>query len=185
MERDTHILGQKIFRAILRAMSQPGTVVPLPGQDDELPVVRLLSALVDNEVNVAVLGTGSAQLGTTIHTRTGCHLTPALDADFIVAAEGSTEDVLLTCKKGTLDYPDEGATVIYMVRELAEQNGALQLRGPGIKDERMLDIQGLGTQEIAKLRTINSGFPLGVDAMLVTPDGQLACLPRSLKLGVM
>ena len=90
-------------------------------------------------------------------------------------------------KKGTLPYPDEGATLIAGVEALASDAQALggkpylalTLEGPGVAGKRTFFVTGLSSGLIAALQECNLEFPLGVDLILTDPDHRIACIPRS------
>jgi alpha-D-ribose 1-methylphosphonate 5-triphosphate synthase subunit PhnH len=56
------------------------------------------------------------------------------------------------------------------------------LAGPGIEDERELSVDGIDAVAVAAIQETNSLPPLGVDLVLVTPDGRFACLTRYTRL---
>ena len=184
MEVDQTICDHQIFRVILRAMSHPGKVFRLPEfTGEETAVVELLQCLLDNEVGVAVIG--EPTLARDLARRTGCRLVPCREADFIIVGNGATSKEVSDCKSGSLEYPDSGATVIYLVDGLTEGEGGIVLTGPGINGKVRLRISGLAAGELPRLRRINSHFPLGIDALFFVPrrNGRLACIPRSSQIG--
>jgi len=184
MEADQTIRDHQTFRVILSAMSHPGRVFRLPEfTSEETAVVELLQCLVDNEVGVAVVG--EPTLAQSLARRTGCRLVPSREADFIIVGNGANSAEVTDFKSGSLEYPDSGATVIYLVDGLSEGEGGIVLTGPGINDTIRLRISGLGAEELPRLRRINSHFPLGIDALFFVPrrNGRLACIPRSSQIG--
>ena len=176
MHTTTKEQGHAAFRAVLQAMSRPGTIVALPEGEAE-PAVRLLSCLLDNETGFFVLG--DPDLETRLARPSGCRPCPLAEADFIVAAHGVTGSCLAGCRRGSLEYPHTGATVVYLVRRLGGPGMAIGLAGPGIREREVLMVDGLGSGEPGILATINRDFPLGVDAILLDREGRLACIPRS------
>ena len=184
MEVDQTICDHETFRVILRAMSHPGKVFRLPEfTGEETAVVELLQCLLDNEVGVAVIG--EPTLARNLARRTGCRLVPCREADFIIIGNGANSEEVSDFKSGSLEYPDSGATVIYLVDGLSEGEGGIVLTGPGINGAVRLRISGLAAGEIPRLRRINSHFPLGIDAFFFVPrrNGRLVCIPRSSQIG--
>jgi len=170
------------FRVILQGMSHPGKVYPLP----DLPgagsaVIEILDCLMDNEVSFAVIGDNDME--TVIARHTDCRPVSAEDADYIVARNGTTRGKLVNFKRGSLEYPDTGATVLYLVEALSEDAGVI-LSGPGVNGTVCLRIAGLDLSELQLLNQVNSEFPLGVDAIFLDQGGKIACIPRSSRIGV-
>lgn len=172
--------GHQAFRAVLKAMSRPGTIVALSGDDVE-PALRLLSCLVDNDTGFAVLG--DPDLEARLARYTSGRPVALVEAEFLVAAHGVTGGCLAGCRRGSLEYPHTGATVVYLVRRLGGPGLAIGLAGPGIKGRKVLTVDGLGSGEPAILAAINRDFPLGMDAILLDREGRLACIPRSTTIG--
>jgi alpha-D-ribose 1-methylphosphonate 5-triphosphate synthase subunit PhnH len=170
------------FRVILQGMSHPGKVFPLPGlPGEESAAVEILGCLMDNEVSFAVIGDKDMETGIARHTDS--RPVSAEDADYIVAQNGTTCGKLADFKRGSLEYPDTGATILYLVEALSEATGVL-LSGPGVNGNVSLRITGLDPRELQLLRQVNSEFPLGVDAIFLDQSGNIACIPRSSRIGV-
>ena len=85
-------------------------------------------------------------------------------------------------KRGTLEAPEEGATIVYVPDTLVAPPGpdtiTLNLTGPGITDSTRLTIAGIPPAECAAWQTLID-FPLGVEIWLAAADGTLAVIPRS------
>ena len=173
------------FRIILAAMSHPGKVYRLPEfEKEETAVVELLRCLLDNEVGVAVVGDPALESDLFRHTE--CRLVSCEEADFIIIGHLADSAALTGCKVGSLEYPDGGATILYLVDGLSEGEGGIVLSGPGVDDKISLRISGLAAGELSRLQDLNSEFPLGVDAMFFVRrrNGRIACIPRSSRIGV-
>jgi len=183
MEPTTIIRQHSIFRVLLQAMSHPGKVYRLPEvTGTRQSVVAVLSSLIDNEVGCTVIG--DPELEEVIGRRTGCRSVAPADADYLVICPAAGGDHLAGCRRGSLSYPDRGATAIYLVDELEEGKGDIILSGPGVDGTARLRIQGLPTGEVHRLMAVNSEFPLGVDAVFVDDSGRVACIPRSSRIKV-
>ena len=151
--------SQTTFRALLTAMSEPGTVTDV-GQGG-LP--RILATLIDHEVRLAELG--DPAWGT---------------ADFAVIRDGSSGGRLGDLRQGSLEDPAQGATAIYELRGVGHGPLALQLTGPGVGPApRILSLDGLDPDEVAHIQRTRSRYPRGVDVIFVDREGRCACLPRS------
>jgi alpha-D-ribose 1-methylphosphonate 5-triphosphate synthase subunit PhnH len=181
---DKTIRNHTTFRVILSAMSHPGKVFRLPQFDkEETAAVELLSCLFDNEVGVAVIGDHT--LAEELNRHTGCRLVPCKEADFVVIGNLASKVDLADVKRGSLEYPNNGATLVYLVDGLSEAEGGVVLEGPGVREPIPLRISGLAAGELSRLREANSQYPLGIDAIFFVPrrNGRVACIPRSSKIG--
>lgn len=170
------------FRVILQGMSHPGKVYSLPDFSGKEPApVELLRCLMDNEASFAVIGDKDLERALAGHT--GSRPVSPASADFIIVCRGAACD-LAGCKRGSLEYPDSGATILFLVDELSEGNGGIILSGPGVAGTVSLAITGLPLSLFHRLREVNGEFPLGVDAVLLDQGGRIACIPRSSRIGV-
>ncbi len=170
------------FRVILQGMSHPGKVFPMPGLPEKgSAAVELLGCLMDNEVGFAVIG--DTDLETALVRHTDSRPVFPEDADYIIVKNGTTRGRLTNFKRGSLEYPDTGATILYLVEALSEATGVV-LSGPGVNGTVSLRITGLDPSELQLLREVNSEFPLGVDAIFLDQSGNIACIPRSSCIGV-
>lgn len=175
------------FRVVLQAMSHPGTPCQLPVQEsmtgEYAPLIQLLSCLMDNEVSFSIVGNECGSLATDLTQHTGSPRSDIGESDFVIAARGTTAGLLSRIKRGTLEYPDGGATLVYLVDEIAGDGGAEELSGPGVNGTVRPLFTGLSTAELRGLREINAEYPLGVDAVFLDTNGRIACIPRSTRIG--
>jgi alpha-D-ribose 1-methylphosphonate 5-triphosphate synthase subunit PhnH len=175
------------FRQVLHAMSHPGTVcsltVPVPINSAHATLVQLLGCLMDNEVAFSVIGDETGTLATALSLHTGSSQTDIGESDFIIATRGATDGQLSLIKRGTLEYPDKGSTLVYLVDEIVGEGGTAELSGPGIKGTVSPLFMGLAATELAGLREVNAEYPLGVDAIVLDTYGRIACIPRSTRIG--
>ncbi len=182
MDNAAIIDEHRFFRLLLKAMSHPGTIYSSAVCRQDRPMVLgLLACLVDNEVGFTVVG--DPELATVIAELTGGRQVAVAEADFLIVANGCGKDQLALLKRGSREYPDQGASLIYLIEELAEGQGGIVISGPGVSGQTALQIKGLDLDELAGLRQINSEFPLGVDAIFIDRLGQIACIPRSSRIG--
>jgi alpha-D-ribose 1-methylphosphonate 5-triphosphate synthase subunit PhnH len=175
------VLGHAVYRALLRATSRPGIPVPLPPGARDRPVLRLLEALLDGEVGFHA--PGAAALRDDVAWSTGARPVALPEADFLLFGGGSG-GALRQARRGTLEYPDRGATAVYQVRRLAPGGGGAILRGPGIRDAVAPCLEGLEPGELGLLREVNAEFPLGVDAVFLDAEARVLCIPRSTRIEV-
>ncbi|MEW5818020.1 MAG: phosphonate C-P lyase system protein PhnH [Spirochaetota bacterium] len=195
------LLEQLVFRTVLNAFSRPSEIFTLPG--DELlqerfgpkswPLLILSSFLVpETKVCIALQDhSESDEMTDFIARKTGAIPASVEEADFVVLFEGDQEK-LLRAKRGKLEYPDEGATVIYSIDALDPltpnpENNLLKIRlqGPGIEHNCCLTMTGIQSEAISCLRKVNQDFPLGVDVLLVDSRGFIAGVPRSANITIL
>ena len=172
---------QRAFRALLDAMSRPGSVHRLEsGSQPGAAILALFEALVDHEVSFAVVPP-AAETTEAILRLTGRRLAPVSEAAYVLATGPGIEVALANACTGDPEYPDRGATVIAVVESLAAEPGPgleLVLQGPGINGCCSLRVAGLPPRAVPLFLERNAEVPLGVDLVLLAPDGRLTCLPR-------
>lgn len=179
--------SQRIFREILRAMSEPGRVIALsltpPAPAPLHPAaVAVALALLDVETP---LWLDQAARGPEIlaHLRFHCGC-PIVDdpaqARFALVAEADRLPALEEFDAGSAEYPDRSATLILQVESLVGGRGR-RLSGPGIASEARLQIDGLPGRFWEALRANHARFPRGIDVVL-TAGATLAALPRTTRV---
>jgi len=172
---DAPIEAAIAFRAILDALSRPGTISTLTGATPPAPLSQaagvLALTLFDATTPVHLAGAhDTPALRDWLVFHTGAPLVSAENASFAIGIWDALHPV--TCfSPGTPDYPDRAATLIIEMPTLTAQGA--RLRGPGIKDTALLSLP-----DIAAFQTNHARFPLGFDAFLTCGD-TLAGLPRS------
>jgi alpha-D-ribose 1-methylphosphonate 5-triphosphate synthase subunit PhnH len=179
---DPVLLGHAVYRPLLQAMSRPGTVWRLPAEARSRPLVALLGAIADREVAFHVAAADDAALGREIAWATGARPAALEEADFVIFPWAESVGRALRARRGTLEYPDGGATLVYVIRRCAPEGGRAVLRGPGIRDAARPALEGLDPRELGWLREANAAFPLGVDAIFLDSDAQVICIPRSTRI---
>lgn len=200
-----YLITQKTFRALLQAMSHPGRVYQLEQRTEARSLITdkynlssvfcslfsVLQALLDHEVGFCAIGREKEYMETTISELTGCPVKDISDADFIIVSDGESNREILKAKRGTLEYPDTGATVIYVVESLNDRdnsrnnkNPVALIRGSGIKDYLTIAVRGLDKNELFHIKEINSEFPLGIDCIFIDIANRIMCIPRSTRIEV-
>jgi alpha-D-ribose 1-methylphosphonate 5-triphosphate synthase subunit PhnH len=171
--------AQACFRAVLEAMSRPGTLTTA-GDGLAVPTplapatAAVLLTLVDYDTPLW-LDAASAPARDWIAFHCGAAFTPqASNAAFALAL--SLPD-LATLSPGTHEQPETSATIILQVASL--RNGPrYRLRGPGLRTDATLPVTGLPDDFAAIWQRNRGGFPLGIDLVLCAGT-TLAALPRS------
>lgn len=179
--------SQEAFRALLRAMSRPGTVSPISGPEN--PPYGLSSSAAAVCLTLLDLDTSlwldepfrTPEIETYLHFHCGCPLTNESCGARFALLEGWREHISLEdFNPGLPDYPDRSATVFIQVQSL-EQGRGVVLEGPGIKGQARLQARGLGQGFWESLKRNRQRFPQGVDVILVSPR-EVAGLPRSVRV---
>ncbi|NOQ33693.1 MAG: phosphonate C-P lyase system protein PhnH [Methanosarcinales archaeon] len=182
--------SQRIFRALLDAMANPGRIIALPGIDIKPPAANrypllLLMTLLDHEVSFCVMGGAQTQVTEYLKTNTGSKESRLEDSDFILVCGGSSHGLIQSARVGTLEYPDESATVIYDLDSIGNDGGDVlfELSGPGIADKRMIGTSGIEQNEIEDVLAMRD-YPLGLDLIFSDKAGRIVCIPRSTAMRV-
>ncbi|WP_333912713.1 phosphonate C-P lyase system protein PhnH [Vibrio coralliirubri] len=184
--------SQQCFRLLLKAMSEPGTVVTLNrcegfGSMMSAAAQTLLS-MADNATPIWLSSTLKADHAVTenIKFHIGAPIVEQTQqASFAAISAQDLHDVdwsELTFNLGNEEYPDTSTTVVIEVDSLTSGT-ELSLSGPGIQSEQAAFFSGLPAGFIAHLKERQSlvKFPLGVDFIFVA-NQQALCLPRTTKV---
>lgn len=196
-EQDPVRASQHLFRVVLDALANPGTIRPLvvhpqvaqSGEPFSPWLASALVTLLDHEVSLHVVeGQSHAGLGPFLQRRTRVAFAEAGSAAFVVAHGASMpSDLPERARRGSLAYPDDGATLVIEVASFepdAAGSIGLHLTGPGIEHERTLHVAGLAIEVIESRARANAGYPMGVDLLLVDGAGQVVGLPRTTQVTV-
>ena len=180
--------SQRIFRALLRAMSQPASAMELPAVTVPpwplgLAAGAAALTLADRDTPVwldAALADNSA-VGDWLRFHCGCPLVASPSAaTFALVGEATTMPQFERFAAGDELYPDTSTTVIVEVASLC-RGLTLRATGPGIRETASLSIAGLPEWFVGAWAANRARFPLGIDVFL-TSGRWLAGLPRSTSL---
>jgi alpha-D-ribose 1-methylphosphonate 5-triphosphate synthase subunit PhnH len=184
--------AQAVFRAVLNAMSRPGTVQDLePAFDPPAPLLPAAAAiclsLLDFETPVWIDGAGAdidaAAAYLAFHTGAPRVAEPDRGA-FALIPDGAMLPRLDSFFRGTDEEPEKSATLIVQVADLAaagKGQGGWRLSGPGIDGAVGLRIDGLRDGVAAELADNRDQFPCGVDVILCA-GSRIAALPRTTRV---
>jgi len=177
--------SQRIFRSLLDAMANPGRIITLPKIGIETPAANkypllLLMTLLDHEASFCVMGGDQTQVTEYLKTNTGSKESGLGNSDFILVYGGSSCGLIQGARVGTLEYPDESATVIYDIDSIGagEMGVLLELSGPGIAGKRKVGASGIEQTEIEDVLAMRD-YPLGLDLIFSDIAGRIVCIPRS------
>lgn len=176
--------SQAAFRALLAALSEPGTLQQVaneiaPPEGLTTATATALLTLADYETPVwlpEALRNGPAGAWLRFHCGAALVDNPA-DAAFAVIDGTADEPRLAAFNLGTDQFPDRSTTVIVQVAGL-DGGPTVTLSGPGIPGTRTIaprDLRAGFTDELRKNGTL---YPLGVDVLLAHDEGMIG-LPRS------
>lgn len=184
---------QALFRLLLNAMSCPGVGHNIRlehhGEHDTL-LLQTAQCLIDHEITFHLLGEHPQGLAQSIAVSTGAMDAELLHADFIFIAGDSSNGQAGKVKRGTLAYPDQGATLIYQLPSAppttlkTDRLENVVLTGPGIRNSAFPPVAGLKVEEFALLRDINAEYPLGVDTFIIWGNAHIMAIPRSTSIEV-
>ena len=193
--------SQRTFRVLLDALSRPGRIFRLRGLDYRgVPpgmtphCLTILKTLCDHQVSFAVAsGPSSDAWREYLEVNLAAPAGAAAESGYVLFEGGSFCLEFLALRRGSLEFPEEGATAILAVEDvLADEAGQrstvrdqeepscrLRLGGPGVNGTVEVGFHGLDPRYPEALGTINEFFPLGVDCLFVDPGGRVAGVPRS------
>lgn len=175
---------QGVFRTVMDAMAQPGTLqtiaLPLtPPAGLGLAQGAIALTLCDHDVAVWLsAGLAKAPVGAWIGFHTGARIVEGKsDCQFAFLEVGTSRLTFSAFSMGSQDYPDRSAT---LVLELPSLTGGTELilRGPGIKEQASIAPRGLPDGFLMQWQENHQQFPRGID-LILTAGRELICLPRS------
>lgn len=172
---------QQTFRAMVDAMSRPGTIHTVPaGPADHAVVITL----VDNEVT---FHTADESLSSALAAANRLTAAPIDEADIIHL--GNQRAVSLDdANQGTLKEPSDGATVIYRVEAIHEtarsDDTNIKVCGPGVPDRRVIGVDGIPSDVLRTIADVNTAFPRGLDVVIAAEE-TVTAIPRSTTLEVL
>lgn len=171
---------QRIFRQTLDAMAYPGKIAalyPKSSAKSELAqqaaCLAVLATLVDQEVSLCDF---DHLLDDNDWPLLQAQRTSAERADYILV--DGQHAPRIDPKLGSLSSPDFAATLIIVIDTVGSGNQQLRFSGPGILSHTDVALKGLHPQWLEQRQQWNSGFPLGVDMILVDSQSLLG-LPRT------
>lgn len=180
--------SQRVFRALLDAMSHPGKMITINDIDAAPAPLNTATAaiclsLVDFETplwaDADIASSGEAMNYLRFHC--SCPVTQ----DPKEARTGLFADVAALTSfdrfsPGTDERPDLSTTLIVQVDSLSNDAG-VTLSGPGIKGTRTLSVGGASGAFWDAVRANNQMFPCGID-LIMTAGDKVVCLPRTTKV---
>ena len=183
---DPVIAGQRAFKAVMDALSRPGTIQRLPNEarpPSPLPqgLAEIALTLCDHDspvwLDARLVSENAASDWLRFHTGATLMNDPAkADFAFVIGALPPLASFAL----GTDEYPDRSTTIVLSLPSLTH-GPALILRGPGIKAEAIISPTGLPGDFLTQWTENREQFPRGIDLLLVGPEGLIG-LPRTTRI---
>jgi alpha-D-ribose 1-methylphosphonate 5-triphosphate synthase subunit PhnH len=191
--------SQKNFRVLMDGMSRPGKIFKLnkhcfskSPEGFNANVLTILKTLGDNNVTFSMGNFKSDVLQRYIEVNTGMVSVESNEAYYVLFDWEEFDKNICYINTGTLEFPENSATVIISAESILNgqyegrfiDNVEIHMTGPGIKDINTVTIVGLDKNYIKSIVEANSVFPLGIDAIFVDNEGNIACMPRTTKAEV-
>lgn len=181
---DPVFASQAAFRAILAALSEPGTIHVLDASVDAPEGLHPASAVIlltlaDYETPVWLEEAGRAGVaGAWLRFHAAAPLaTQPAEAAFAVICGAESAPDLSDFSPGTDLFPDRSTTILVECAAL-EGGAPVTLSGPGIPGARTVAPTGLRAGFWAEVAANNALYPLGADMLLVAGN-RIMGLPRS------
>jgi alpha-D-ribose 1-methylphosphonate 5-triphosphate synthase subunit PhnH len=179
--------AQASFRAVLDALARPGTIHSVAATMAPSPLSPTAAAvaltLCDHDTPVWLDSALRASAPVIEWLRFHCG-SPVIDrprdAAFAFISAAPELPPFSDFNVGTPDYPDRSATIVIQVASL-HAGTRFTLTGPGIPDRRSILVDSLPNDFSDRFAANRAHFPCGIDLLLVA-DGEVAALPRSVRL---
>ncbi|MCX8116420.1 MAG: phosphonate C-P lyase system protein PhnH [Desulfobacterota bacterium] len=178
--------SQATFRQILKALSYPGRVVPMPAaQAAPNPLYPTTGAvcltLLDLETPLWVDYGKTAEMVDWLRFHCGCPIVEAPSlASFGIFTKPGSEIDLEPFSPGEEEFPERSATLLIQVEGFISGTGRTFI-GPGIRSQERIAIEGL-TEAFWKAWDLNHHrYPLGIDVLFLSREA-IVGLPRTTRV---
>ena len=176
--------SQIVFRLLLDALSQPGTVFHLPAElVTRIPVVEIpLLALLGYDTPFALVGADTAREQLVARATSG-RITDSSTAGYLGVSDPRTELLPMGFCLGTPMRPDTAAQVSVQVSGIfaaaTESTATLHISGPGVESVNHVICDGAATGELEFLLRRDWKAPRGLDMWIIGVDGSFIGIPRT------
>lgn len=176
--------SQQLFRQLLNAFSNPGSILTLDVSLHKQPLSNachvICLTLIDYETPLwlddTVMSNGSLCNFFKFHCGSPLVTEPS-EASFAMVMSPANLPPLSAFNQGVEAYPDRSTTLIVQVSSL-ESGSGWYLRGPGIRDHARLEVGGLPDRFLNDWQDNQEVFPMGVD-LILTNGASFTALPRT------
>jgi alpha-D-ribose 1-methylphosphonate 5-triphosphate synthase subunit PhnH len=187
---DTVHDAQRVFRALLDALSRPGTLTALDtalpnnhamrdGLAGRVPLAAFASLLALTDYSTPVfLERDDRVFGDALRFHANAPLTrDPREASFVYIDDAAQLPALDAFSQGEPETPEDSATLFVRVPSLTDGE-PLTWRGPGIDGARSVRIGGLSREFWRERAALTTQFPCGIDCYFVA-GASLVGLPRT------
>lgn len=189
--------SQVVFRNILKAMSEPGSILSIDGSSgshdsrfskniDQNKLSCLWSiaqTLLDSDCSIFVypsISEKSFMQSLTFYTGV-CIACDVKEANFIFLSMDELKD-LNEFNLGGIEKPHLSTTAIVYVESI-KKDAQIILSGPGIKESRPLALAGLDEEKVSLLQNNHKLYPCGIDFIFCS-EANITAIPRSTKIKI-
>jgi alpha-D-ribose 1-methylphosphonate 5-triphosphate synthase subunit PhnH len=189
--------SQEVFRHILKAMSEPGTILDIDpvsvpansryskkiGQNKLSCLWSVAQTLLDSDCSVFVYPSISDNsFIQSLVFYTGVSIARDVkEADFIFMSMDELKDIN-EFNLGGIEKPHLSNTALLYV-EAITVDAQIALSGPGIKGSQSLTLAGLDEEKASLLQNNHSLYPCGIDFIFCS-DTKMTAIPRSTKISI-
>lgn len=179
--------SQGVFRTLLDALSQPGTIHHLPQTVAQrfVPALAPLAALVSHDVPFSICGAPSVETSIAVERATfGRSVDPEF-ASYIAAIDGHVPNAG-SIRRGSPQRPDGGCQLSYQISgrlvTSTTEASTFSITGPGVPTVRGISVEW-ASDELSCLQQLfearDDFRPMGFDIWLVDDFGQVVGIPRT------
>ena len=176
--------SQKVFRACLEAISNPGRTLSIAAQSAKLygtqpGLLALAMTLLD--ASVSFCAPDDAELTEQILLHTHAAPVDAQEADFLFCTRAENLGACIeAAKRGTLADPHTGATIL--ARVLPGESARARLTGPGVDGALETDVPCEALRAMGARDAQMYEFPQGVDFFFLLPGDAILAIPRLVRM---
>lgn len=184
---------QSMYRSVLDSMSKPGRVNNISEELNRVDTyadipkeIMGMAYLLLNTESSFYIQSDEKQSYIKLHTYARPVEWTEADYVFVDKSEISEEDMIKVVdevKRGDLEDPHRGATIIIKTDELTEGQ-RYRITGPGIKGYHEMSLGGMTDDFVQARSRANYEYPMGVDMIVIDREGKLMALPRTTKIEV-
>ncbi len=183
---DPVIDSQSTFRHVLQAMSHPGRVISFETSIQAPPPLYSTTAaicltLLDPETPLWMDRSEVCEVREWLRFHCGCSWVDSPSrANFGLLTQGFQECLIDQFPIGEEEFPERSATLLIQVMGFRSGAGRF-LKGPGIKTEERLEIEGVPETFWKAWKRNQRLYPLGIDIFFISPSA-LVGLPRTVEV---